>query len=115
MIEDTCIEFNALQRLDTCLSGKSILPKLSGLTKDRQEQTNEEGEFLNNLIFDSAFSVNVQMNGYYFLIQKVRAFLKKLNVATFISSLFVLEFSSKLLPLRFFLFVCFIMCLSPSF
>lgn len=57
------------------LVGTSTPPRLNGLTKDGQEQTNKgEGEFLNSLIFDSAFSVNVQMNGYYFLIQKARAF-----------------------------------------
>lgn len=57
------------------LVGTSTSPKPNGLTKDGQEQTNKgEGELLNSLIFDSAFSVNVQMNGYYFLIQKARAF-----------------------------------------
>lgn len=57
------------------LVGTSTPPKPNGLTKDGQEQANKgEGELLNSLIFDSAFSVNVQMNGYYFLIQKAGAF-----------------------------------------
>ena len=57
------------------LVGTSTPPRPNGLTKDGQEQTNKvEGELLNSLIFDSAFSVNVQMNGYYFLIQKAGAF-----------------------------------------